>query len=125
MSSGSNIHNTGIWPEDFTNTAIITLAKKQNASNCSDLHNKFTDTCIKSDDKSPTAEDRIKSLTGKVIGKDQFGFVKGSGTREAIGSLRILAERCMEHGKQLHVCFVDYEKVFDHVNCSILITAIK
>ena len=70
-------------------------------------YNKSTVTCLKSYDQSPEA----KVKTGKIIGEDQFRFVKGSdGTREAIGSLKLLAEKCMEHGKQFLVCFVDYEK---------------
>jgi len=66
-----------------------------------------------------------KGTTGKVIGGDQFGFVKERGTCEVIGSLRRLTERRMEHGKQLRVCFVDYEKAFDHVNWSVLMTTLK
>lgn len=37
------IYNTKIWPEDFTQAVIITLAKKQNANACSV-------TCLRSHD---------------------------------------------------------------------------
>ena len=37
----------------------------------------------------------------------------------------MLAERCVEHSKQLHVCIIVYEKVFGGVDCSILMVAPK
>ena len=121
-----DIYSTGIWPEDFTQAVIITLAKKQNATACSDfrtisLLSHASKVVIK------VLQQRIEAKVATVgaIGVDQFGFMKGRGTREAIGSLRILAERSLEHGKQLHICFVDYEKAFDRVDWSILMTALK
>ena len=50
------------------------------------------------------------------IGKDQFGFRKGKGTRDAIAMLRVLEERSLQRGKDLCICFVDYEKAFDRVD---------
>jgi len=43
----------------------------------------------------------------------QFGFRKGIGTRDAIGVLRALGERSLQHNKDLYICFIDYEKAFD------------
>ena len=60
-----------------------------------------------------------KQLEGKVrdfISKTQFGLKKRCGTREAIGVMRMLCEKVLEHGKGLFICFVDYEKAFDRVN---------
>ena len=56
-----------------------------------------------------------KRLEGKVrdfISKTQFGFKKGSGTREAIGVMWMLCEKVLDHGKEVFICFV--EKVLDH-----------
>ena len=50
------------------------------------------------------------------IGKDQFGFRKGKGTTDAITTLRVLGERNLQRGKDLCICFVDYEKAFDRVD---------
>ena len=30
--------------------------------------------------------------------------------------MRMLSEKMLDHGKELFVCFVDYEKAFDRVN---------
>jgi len=51
MEVFKNIYNSGIWSEDFTKAVMVTLAKKQNASNCGALlYNKPTYTCIKNYD---------------------------------------------------------------------------
>ena len=50
------------------------------------------------------------------IGRSQFGFRKGCGTRDAIGVLRALCERSLEYGNEVYICFVDFEKAFDRVN---------
>ena len=60
-----------------------------------------------------------KRPDGKVrhfISKTQFGFKKGCGTREAIGVMRMLCEKVLDHGKEVFICFVDYEKALDRVN---------
>jgi len=44
---------------------------------------------------------------------DQFGFRNGRGTRDAIGALRVLMERSLEHNQEIYTCFMDYEKAFD------------
>ena len=38
------------------------------------------------------------------------------GTREAIGTMKMLCERSIEYGNDIFVCFVDFEKAFDRVN---------
>ena len=43
-------------------------------------------------------------------------FRKGRGTRDAIGALRVLMERSLEHNQEIYICFVDYEKAFDRVD---------
>jgi len=61
---------------------------------------------------------RIEAKANAInhIGKDQFGFRKGKGTRDTIAMLRVLGERSLQRGKDLCICFVDYEKAFDRVD---------
>jgi hypothetical protein len=59
---------------------------------------------------------RIKKKIEDVLGKDQFGFRRGKGTRGAIGMLRIISERTLEIDEELSVCFIDWQKAFDRVN---------
>ena len=63
-----------------------------------------------------------KSLETKAedyIEKNQFGFRKGRGTREAIGVMRMLSEN------ELFVCFVDFEKAFDGVEWKRMLNILK
>src|SRR5215469_4053122 len=62
---------------------------------------------------------RIINKIRPQISEEQYGFVKGNGTRNAIYVLRNLAEKILEVNQDLYLCFVDYEKAFDkvkHVN---------
>jgi hypothetical protein len=60
-----------------------------------------------------------------VLGKDKFGFSRGIGTRDAIGMLRIIAERTLEIDAELCVCFMDWQKAFDRVNWTKLMQILK
>ncbi|GFR72204.1 retrovirus-related Pol polyprotein from type-1 retrotransposable element R2 [Elysia marginata] len=55
----------------------------------------------------------------------QEGFRKASGTREAIFSLKILAEKHIEMQKDIYACFIDYSKAFDNVKHEKLIQAMR
>ena len=56
-----------------------------------------------------------------VLGEDQFGFRRGKGTRDAIGMTRIISEHTLEIDEELCVCFIDWQKAFDHVKWKKLI----
>ena len=56
---------------------------------------------------------------------DQLGFMRGKGIRDAIAALRVLWERSLQHGKDLYVCFVDYEKAFDRVKWKKMMRMLK
>jgi len=59
---------------------------------------------------------RIEKKIEDVLGEEQFGFRRGKGARDAIGMMRIIAERTLEIDEELCVCFIDWQKVFDRVN---------
>jgi hypothetical protein len=56
---------------------------------------------------------RSENKIEDVLGEDQFGFRKG--TRDAIGMLRTISERTLNLGEEICVCFIDGQKIFDHV----------
>ena len=58
---------------------------------------------------------RNQVLLNENSGETQFGFKSGSGTRDVIYTMRIITEKCLEKGKDLYVCFIDYAKAFDRV----------
>ena len=57
--------------------------------------------------------------------EDQFGFRRGKGIRDAIGMMRIIAERTLEIEEELCVCFIDWQKAFDRVNWTKLMEILK
>ena len=59
---------------------------------------------------------RIEAKTKEFIGRNQFGFRKGCGTRDGIGVMRMLCERSLENDNKVYICFIDFEKAFDRVN---------
>ena len=51
----------------------------------------------------------------KIIGEEQFGFMPGRGTNDAIFAARQVIEKHLEMQKELHMVFVDLEKAYDRV----------
>ena len=109
------IYNTGIWPDDFTKSVMIPIPKKSNAMDCADYR---TISLISHASKIllKILNNRIQSKADLMLGKTQFGFRKGCGTREAIGVMRTICERSLEHGNEVFICFVDFEKAFDRID---------
>ena len=59
---------------------------------------------------------RIEAKAIDFIIRNQFGFRRGCGTRDAICVMRVVCERSLEHWNDVYVCFVHFEKAFDRVN---------
>ena len=64
-------------------------------------------------------------MEGPEIGKEQYRFMKGNGTRNAISTLRMLCERSIEMQKDLYLCSIDYTKAFDSTNCEQLLEMLQ
>ena len=58
-------------------------------------------------------ERRLREET--TIGDEQFGFMPGRGTVDAIFALRQMMEKHREKQKGLHMVFIDLEKAYDRV----------
>jgi hypothetical protein len=72
-----------------------------------------------------TLRSGIQRKIEDVLGKDQFGFRKGKGARDATGMLIISSERTVDMDEKLCACFVDRMKIFDRVNWTKLILILK
>ena len=77
---------------------MIPLPKKNNAVKCSDFRT-ISLICHASKIMLKVLTKRIESKAEQLLGRTQFGFRKGYGTRDAIGVIRTLCERSntMEH----------------------------
>src|SRR5580698_1937762 len=109
------MYEEGVWPEDFTRVVMIPIQKKSNAIDCED-HRTISLISHASKILLKILTKRIEAKAKGFIGQNQFGFRKGCGTRDAIGVMRVLCERSLEHDNDVYICFVDFEKAFDRVD---------
>ena len=58
-------------------------------------------------------ESRLRDET--QIGEEQFGFMPGRSTTDAIFALRQMMEKYRERQRELHLVFIDLEKAYDRV----------
>src|SRR6476469_6288363 len=105
----------GMWSSDFTRVAMIPLQKNMNAVECND-HRTISLISHASKILLTILTNRIEAKARDFKGRNQFGFRKGCGTRDAIGVMRMICERSLEFGNKVYICFVDFEKAFDRVN---------
>jgi len=102
-------------PSDFTRVVMIPLQKKMNAVECSD-HRTISLISHASKILLKILTNRIEAKARDFIGRNQIGFRKGCGTRDAIGVMRMIFEKSLEFGNNVYICFVDFKKAFDRVN---------
>lgn len=120
----NTIYETGIIPLEWLKSTFIVIPKKQNAKECSEhrtlsLMSHTLKVFLK------VIHNRIYKKLDEHIGESQFGFRNATGTREALFAINILAQRCRDVNVELHACFIDYEKAFDRVRHSKLISILK
>jgi hypothetical protein len=116
----NTIYETGQWPKDFTEVTMIALKKKTQVTKCSDRRTVSFITYT-----AKILRRRIEKKIEDVLGEDQFGFRRGKETRDAIGMMRIIAERTLELDEELCICFIDWQKAFDCVKWTKLMQILK
>jgi Reverse transcriptase (RNA-dependent DNA polymerase) len=63
-------------------------------------------------------EHRLRKLIN--VSKNQFGFMSGRSTMDAIFLIRQLMKRHREQKNDLHMIFIDLEKVYDKISRNIM-----
>ncbi len=58
---------------------------------------------------------RILQRTEQIPSEAQAGFRPGRATVDQIFTPRQIAEKCLEKGKHLYCCYIDFQKAFDSV----------
>jgi hypothetical protein len=103
---------------------MFALKKKPQATKCSD-HRTISIIAHRAKIVAKILRRRIEKKIEDVLGKDQFGFRGGKVTRDTIEMLIIISVRNLEVDQELNVCFIDWLKAFDRVNCTKLMQILK
>lgn len=70
-------------------------------------------------------EEKEVNKIDQHMSEDHFDFRKGRGTRDTIGILRLMSDRCLDVIEDICFCFIDWQKAFDGVDWNTLIRILK
>ena len=120
----NDIYNSGYLPRDMLKSVIIAIPKRPVAIECEDfrtinLINHATKLLLR------IIMRRTRKKIKMEISEEQYGFMEGKGTNNAIYILRTLIERSIEKQKDIYLCFIDYTKAFDKVKHDELIKMLE
>ncbi|GFS27514.1 RNA-directed DNA polymerase from mobile element jockey-like, partial [Elysia marginata] len=118
------MYSTAYIPEDLKTSVFILLPKKPKARDCSDYRT-ISLMCHILKLLLSIIMRRMSQKIEREISDRQTGFRKNSGTREAVLSLKVTAERYLEVHKEIFACFIDYSKAFDSVKHEQLIEILQ
>ena len=119
------IWTTGDWPEDWVTSELVPLPKVTGTMDCA-KHRTISLIAHASKVLLEILRSRLAYFITPQIADEQFGFVPGKGTSEAILVLRNLIEKNMTRQKaEIWIMFIDYEKAFDTVDHNMLWQALE
>ena len=110
----NSIYDSGKIPKDLAKSVFITLPKIPGTMDC-ELHRTISLMSHLTKVLLRIIMARMRKSLRPEMSQLQFGFVPDKSTRNAIFTLSMLAERCIEMQKDLYLCFIDYSKAFDKV----------
>ena len=110
----NTIYESGEIPTEMCKSVFITLPKSPGATEC-ELHRTISLMSHMTKLLLRILMVRMRKSLRPEISPMQFGFVQDKGTRNAIFTMSMLIERCIEVQKDLYLCFIDYSKAFDKV----------
>ena len=101
-------------PSQWKQSVIVPLHKKKDKLDCSNYQG-ISLLCQSSKIFSSIILQRIKLKTEELLSEAQAGFRRDRSTIDQIFTLRQLAEKYEEFGKELYVCYIDFRKAFDSI----------
>lgn len=120
----NSIYDSGEIPKDWLKSTFVTIPKKPNARKCSDFRTiSLMSQVLKA--FLYIIHSRIYRRLENHIGKTQFGFRNGLGTRDALFGMQVLLQRCRDYDTDIHICFTDFEKAFDKIQHRKMIDILK
>lgn len=118
------IYETSNIPKDWLASVFVPLPKKSSAKRCNEfrlisLMSQALKILLK------IIQARIHRKCEADLSSTQFGFREGLGTREALAAVSILFQKCRDMRRDIYVCFIDYEKAFDRVDHTLLLSLLQ
>ena len=109
----NNILDGGNMPDEWRASTLVPIYKnKGDVQDCGNYRGiKLTSHTLKIWER--IIDKRIRKVVN--ISDEQFGFVSGKSTTDAIFALRRVVEKYREKEKDLHCIFIDLEKAYDRV----------
>ena len=101
-------------PAEWKRSIIIPIHKKKDRLECANYRG-ISLTCHSSKIFTSIILQRIKRRTEEILSEAQAGFRENRSTIDQIFTLRQMAEKYEEYGKELYVCYIDFRKAFDSV----------
>lgn len=101
-------------PKEWQTGVIVPLHKKGDSRECNNYRG-ITLLSIVSKVWARIWETRLKNKLEDTIDDSQCGFRKGRGVQDNIFILRQIAEKAINKGREVHICFIDLCKAFDRI----------
>ena len=109
----NKIYQQEVMPEQWRESFIVPIYKeKGDIQDCANYRGiKLMSHTMKLWER--IMDQRIREETS--VGEEQFGFMPGKGTTDAVFALRQMMEKHREKQRGLHIVFIDLEKAYDRV----------
>ena len=103
-----------VIPKEWTQSIIVPIPKSGDLTQCTNYR---TISLISHASKVfwKVVLERLKPRMEEVLAEEQAGFRKNRSTIEQIFVLRLLAEKAIDHSRDIYHTFVDFKKAFDSV----------
>ena len=102
------------WLKKMKESDFFVILKKNRVVECA-KHRTFSITGHVAKIVLKVLYKKLKRKVEDEVDKAQFEFRNGMGTKNAIFMLKPVNERVLEKQKDVYMCFIDFEKVFDTV----------